>query len=116
MYKMLIILTVLLAGCIGSPEPTHPFRDNRSVVKPWWAASTADVPDDLNPWLKFVPAPEFDEFEALSSYDVRPWPSSAAELRSDSVIVAPRMYFLRLRAKEQAEKRKVQKSKNSRAY
>lgn len=60
----MIVVCILMAGCVGNPEPHNPMKGYRATQepslavipdKPWWSASTAGVAKKNNPWNKFIP-------------------------------------------------------------
>lgn len=91
MKKILIsvLAALTLAGCLATENRRVKIRRDASDIEggisiidtstqPWWAASTVGVPDDENPWLKYVkPQPEdrwYDPWgqDSLSNYGVEP--------------------------------------------
>jgi hypothetical protein len=82
--KLTICLVLLFAGCVGSPEPRHPYRDGRSTEKSWWTTPyTAQTPRDENPWLKYVhPNP-------LTVNEFDPWANDDLQRYSASPVVVP---------------------------
>jgi hypothetical protein len=82
--KLTICLALLFAGCVGSGEPHHPYRDGRSKEKAWWTTPyTAQTPRDQNPWLKHVhPNP-------LTVNEFDPWANDDLQRYSESRVVVP---------------------------
>ena len=106
--KKLLICLMFLAGCVGSDVPRNPMKSDKPEVKLWWQTTTAGVKKADNPWEKFVhpnPLPNrLDPWanDDLSAYSVNPVLTSSVT----SSVEAPRIYFLRIRAKEQVRKKR----------
>jgi len=51
-YTMLLVITILLAGCVGSPASQNPLE--KRGAKLWWQRSTVGVKSADNPWEIYV--------------------------------------------------------------
>ena len=56
MKRLLLIILLLMAGCIGSPTPHNPMS-REGGQDSWWRASTIGVADKDNPWNAQIPVP-----------------------------------------------------------
>lgn len=57
MKKLVLLATLLAAGCIGSPCPRNPLVRNHAIAPvtsdPWWQQNTAGLKPQDNPWEAF---------------------------------------------------------------
>jgi hypothetical protein len=113
--KKLLLSLVLMIGCVGADTPRNPMKRDKPEVEAWWRATTYGVKKEDNPWEKFVhpynPVNRFDPWanDDLSRYSVSPITTQSVSA-TESSVTAPRIYFLRMRAKKQiADRRKIER-------
>jgi hypothetical protein len=58
MKYVILVATLLFAGCVGSPVKQNPMDPTEKNPKLWWQADTSNMKDEDNPWNKFVPMPK----------------------------------------------------------
>jgi hypothetical protein len=88
MKKLILLISLLITGCIGSDAPRNPMKA-KGGPEPWWQADTASVTSN-SPWEKFIrpketqgtwPSPViFPEDWKKRSTPLKPAPRKASKL------------------------------------
>lgn len=114
--RYLILAVLLLSGCLGTTPAHNPMKQ---TVEPtdslWWRDTTAEIDKTDNPWEKFVPKTNEDEWSDPWSRCEEPplfpkdWKPSKTSLKNKRLLRLhqQRLKMLKEKRKKLKEKRRL---------